>query len=201
MQNDIYVYYANSKPGLVTVLGPDCWNGTAGQLTAFKNSTGATYPLLLSGSSISTLYGIAYDNYLVVDQTGIIRYISPVGQPQGTRYDLAAIRATIDAYAPTAVGDPASDGGAPRLRFGPNPMRGAGVFVVTRGAPGVPASISITAADGRVVRRLAVSGARTQQVVWDGRDEHAQPSSNGVYHVVLAEGGVRTGESRIVVIR
>ena len=47
----MWQYYQNAFPGQVQVLGPDLLNGGVAQLTQFKNTTGATFPLLLAGSS------------------------------------------------------------------------------------------------------------------------------------------------------
>ena len=57
------------------VIGVDTWNGTQAQLRSFKNTTGATYPLLLNGGlatggNVEALYG-TYDNYIVINKQGI----------------------------------------------------------------------------------------------------------------------------------
>ena len=52
-------------------------------MQAFLDATGATYPVLQqagylqsAGTASMPLYGIRYDNYVVVDALGIVRYTS-----------------------------------------------------------------------------------------------------------------------------
>lgn len=70
--------------------------------------TGATYPVLRNGSLTRSQYGIAYDNYVVVDPAGIVRYTS-VNEAFGSagRWNGTSVRAAIDAHlpAPAAVTD------------------------------------------------------------------------------------------------
>ena len=196
MENDIYLYYQNSKPGHVQILGPDFWNGTQSQLASFQAQTGATYPLLLNGSSISTLYGISYDNFLVIDQGGIIRYISPYSYPLGSRYDLNAIRNTIDGLLPTAIGEGHSIQPPASLRVQPNLVRDRAIFHTHRPA-NMSVKLAITDVTGKILRRLPVAG---EDVLWDGRDEKGQPLSRGVYLAVLLVEGRVTGKQRFIVM-
>lgn len=55
----------------------DYYNGSASQLTAFKNVTGVTYPLCQTASATGVAYGVVNDWSVVVDQAGIIRYKQP----------------------------------------------------------------------------------------------------------------------------
>jgi hypothetical protein len=54
---------------------------------------------------LQTLYGIPYDNYVLVDADGIVRYTSTSGShanPLG-RFDDAALRAAIQIHLPLGV--------------------------------------------------------------------------------------------------
>ena len=109
MQADLKQYYDVLYPGRVQVLGADMYNGTEAQLRSFRTQTGATYPLLLQGASgvggnLNTLYG-PFDNYLVINADGIVRYHSANIHPHGDRYYLNEIRAVVD-YEINLVGVP-----------------------------------------------------------------------------------------------
>jgi hypothetical protein len=96
------------------VLGLQCWslNPLSQELAAtreFATHTGATMPLLLRAAYLQqdppAGYGTPYDNYVLVDKDGIVRYTS-VGEshnrPLG-RYNEPALRAAIAAHLPTPV--------------------------------------------------------------------------------------------------
>ncbi len=203
MEADIQQYYAASNPGAVAVLGPDCWNGSSSQLTSFKNQTGATFPLLLSAGDVSTLYGIAYDNFLVIDTQGIVRYISPTGQPLANRYDLTAIRATIDDLLQTDVETRPEDvpAAAPHIRVAGSLAPGAPLRLrvegVTRG------TLELVSMTGAALRQFAVEAAGAPvSVAWDGRDARGRRVAPGVYAVRLrAPGGAVVETRRVVVVR
>ena len=82
------------------MLGPDLWNGSAPNLQSFQNQTGVTFPLLLQGASatggnLATLYG-TYDNYVVIDRDGIVRYHAALTWPHGNRFHLDEIISAVD---------------------------------------------------------------------------------------------------------
>ena len=68
--------------------------------------TGATYPVLRNAGFVqgSNYYDILYDNYILVDAQGIVRYTS-VGEPftQLGRFNNANIRAAILANLPSGI--------------------------------------------------------------------------------------------------
>src|SRR5207249_11546484 len=111
VEHDLWQHYNMADPGQVEVLGPDLFDGTAAQLTQFRNSTGATFPLLLNGSSgtgnenLFTVYGDR-DNYAVINKQGIVRYNAWDHWPYGNRYHLDELTGTIDSLvaSPLAVG-------------------------------------------------------------------------------------------------
>jgi len=60
------------------VLALDFWNGNVVSVQGFITAAGVTYPVLRNGGYLSTSaqYGIPYDNYVLVDAQGIVRYTS-----------------------------------------------------------------------------------------------------------------------------
>ena len=75
-------------------------------MQAFVTATGVTFPVLRNGGFLadSSQYGIPYDNYVVVDPQGIVRYTS-VGEIYDAlgRFDDAHIRAVVRAHLPLPV--------------------------------------------------------------------------------------------------
>jgi hypothetical protein len=187
---DLWQYYQTNAPGQVQVLGVDLWNGTLSQVNGFKGVTGATFPLLLngataSGGNLSQLYG-TYDNYLVINKQGIVRYHAQLRWPAGNRYHLGEIRAAVDSLLAPVV---SADGAAPAgfaLDAVPNPSRGAVrlSFANPTGAP-LAARVEVFDLIGRRVARLwegpAPAGVTT--LSWDGRDGSGRALAPGVYLV------------------
>ena len=70
---------------------------------SFIDFTGYTFPVLRNAGYLqsTSLYGIYYDNYVVIDAQGIIRYTS-VGEAYGQkgRFDEAHLRAAIQLALP-----------------------------------------------------------------------------------------------------
>jgi hypothetical protein len=57
------------------MIGVDVWDGSPTQVNAyFRLATNTTYPLLLKGSPIGHVYGIGFEDYVVIDHEGIIQY-------------------------------------------------------------------------------------------------------------------------------
>ena len=74
------------KNDTFNALALDTWNGSLSQAQSYVNSTGITYPLLTQAGNELNNYGITYDNYLVLDHQGIIRYSSTANGVLGQRY-------------------------------------------------------------------------------------------------------------------
>jgi hypothetical protein len=73
-------------------------------VTGYIQATGATYPVMMNAGFLSGAgsYGIAYDNYVVVDTEGIVRYTSPHEVFTGLgRWNDAAVRSVVEQYLPT----------------------------------------------------------------------------------------------------
>ena len=88
------------------MLAVDCWNGNVASVQSFITVTGATYPVLRNGGFLSapSQYGIDYDNYVVVDPDGVVRYTS-VQEIFGAfgRFAEAHVRAAILQHLPLPV--------------------------------------------------------------------------------------------------
>jgi hypothetical protein len=86
------------------VLAIDTWNGNIANVNDYAFRTGATYPVLRNGSLTRIAYGIAYDNYVLIDASGTVRYTS-VGEvfTGAGRWNDAAVRAAIAAHLPAAT--------------------------------------------------------------------------------------------------
>ncbi|MGH7731528.1 MAG: FlgD immunoglobulin-like domain containing protein [Candidatus Eiseniibacteriota bacterium] len=160
---DIAQHYETTHPGPVQVVGVDEWDGTAVDLRGFRDVTGATFPLLLLGTSgpggnFATLYG-TYDNYIVVNKQGIVRYHAALGWPHGNRYHLNEIRGCVDSLVSAEVGvDPGPAPSAFGLASAPNPARGARTLELS--IPAGQASLAAVTVHDASGRRVAT--------LWDG---------------------------------
>ncbi len=84
----------------------EMWQNSSSFARAYIENTGVTFPVLWGGGYLQSnaSYGIRYDNYIVIDPAGVIRYTS-VGEAFGEigRFSAASIRAAIGAHLPTPV--------------------------------------------------------------------------------------------------
>jgi hypothetical protein len=191
----------------VQVLGVDLWNGNAGQLSSFRTVTGATFPLLLNGASatggnVQSLYG-TYDNYVVVNKQGIVRYHAALTWPAGNRYHLDEIRGCVDSLVSTTTGvDDRPSTGALALSAAPNPVREATRLSFTLPAAVAHAELGVYDVRGRRVATLwngpAMAGRHA--VTWRTDDARGEPLPPGVYAVV-ADIGDRRVSTRVAVVR
>jgi len=207
VQQDIWQYYQTNYPGQVQVVGVDEYNGTVPQLRSFKNQTGATYPLLLlgataTGGNFMTLYG-TFDNYVVVNKQGIVRYHAALTWPHGDRYHLNEIRGSIDSLVSQPVGvEPGAAPSAYRLASAPNPARrGTTVELTIPSGAGASARVTVHDVTGRRVATLwdGVAPAGANRFAWPGRDAHGAPLAPGVYLIHAEVGAVRLAH-RVVVL-
>ena len=205
MQQNIWQYYETNYPGQVVVVGVDEWNGTPAQLRSFRDQTGATYPLLLQGTSatggnFATLYG-TYDNYVVVNKHGIVRYHAALTWPHGNRYHLNEIRGAVDSLVSQVVGvDPVPVPGAFRLALRPNPARGAATIELA-----IPAAVErarVTVHDLRG-RRLVTAWegsvpAGLTRISWRREDASGAALPPGVYFIRAEIGATRLVQRAVV---
>ena len=202
------------------MLGVDFWTGTPDQVGDFKVQTGATYPLLLCGNRcigatgfcgaigcgiLETLYG-PYDNYIVIDTQGIVRYHAANIYAHGNRYHLNEIRACVDTLVSSVVGvedAPRARGEGLALRVGPNPFRSSvTIELVNPAGRALEASVTVHDLAGRKVATLlaapAAPGVTTLR--WSGRDLEGRAVAPGIYQVRTEVAGTRLSR-RIALVR
>jgi len=192
----------------VLVVGVDIWNGTPANLQSFKNTTGATYPLMLNGSAsaggnIFNLYGDR-DNYVILDQDHIVRFSAwAQGYVYGAALDVPRMRALIDSLLtdPTGVGD--TPAAIASLAIAPNPSTGQVALTLPIGdAAGRHARIDIHDLAGRRVDTVfdGVAPAGTLAARWEGRTRDGRRLPTGVY-LVRVTVGTQTWTRRLVLTR
>ena len=86
------------KDNLFQALALDTWDGTPAQAQSYADVTGITYPVLTKASSALSLFGMTYDNYVVIDHQGVLRYSSAGNGILGERYRLSDIQDVIEEY-------------------------------------------------------------------------------------------------------
>lgn len=189
------------------VLGPDLFDGTAAQVTQFKNQIGATFPLLLNGAlgtgneNMFTAYGDR-DNYAVVSKQGIVRYNAFDHWPYGDRFHINELRGCIDSLLTVTSGG--VEGGALPQAFAlaasPNPARDAMTLTLANPvARALDARVEVYDLAGRPVA-LLWSGAAPEgftRMSWTGRTVSGTPAAAGVY-LVRARIGGRTLTRRVL---
>jgi len=89
------------------VIALDFWNTGVAGVQNFVAYTGATYPVLVDAGDLALgeSYGIPFDNYLVLDRDGFVRYTS-LGEPLDNvlgRFDDAHLRQAVRDYLPVAL--------------------------------------------------------------------------------------------------
>lgn len=206
MQQNIAQYYETNYPGQVQVVGVDEYNGTAAQLRSFKDQTGATYPLLLlgaaaTGGNFATLYG-TFDNYIVVNKQGIVRYHAALTWPHGNRYHLNEIRGSVDSLVTQVIGVGPGEATGYRLASTPNPARGAAtVELAIPAGEASAASVTVHDVSGRRVATLwdGPAAAGLTRFAWSHTDASGARLAPGVY-LVRARIGVRNLVHRAVVL-
>ena len=104
-------------------LALDTWDGSLAQAQSYADISGITYPLLIEASSALDLFGMTYDNYVVIDHQGVLRYSSAGNGSLGERYRLSDIQVVIEEYLAKTDLNP----GEVPLKFGlsqnyPNPF-------------------------------------------------------------------------------
>jgi hypothetical protein len=145
-------------------------------------------------------YGIFYDNYVVIDADGVVRYTS-VGETFTAlgRFNDAHLRSAILGEVTDAAHSGAPQGASLALRM-TNPVSPGSRVRIALGSPAPAASqVSLYDARGRLLRRIASpspAGWRTLEFAADGAD--GRPLASGVYFVEMrAPGEARRG--RVVV--
>ncbi len=189
------------------LLGADLFNCSASNLGSFKQSTGATYPMLLNaasatGGNILTLYG-GRDHYVVISKQGIVRYQANDRWPYGDGYHLDEIRGCVDSLVsqPVAVGPGAPPGYA--LRAAPNPFRREIALELSNPTGReLPARVTVHDIAGRRVATPldGIAAPGVTRLRWDGRAGAGHSLPPGLY-VVRAKIGPIVLERRVIRVR
>lgn len=206
VQADLHAYYQTQRPGEVQVLGADLWNGTASQVNTFKVNTGAQYPLLLNGGiatggNLSALYG-TYDNYIVLDQQGIVRYHAALNYAQGQRYQLSQIRAIVDGLLGPPLDVPGGTRNTLALAVSPHPARGPVEVALALPQGERDVTIEVLDTGGRRVTELyrGSASAGPLRLTWSRSDAQGAAVAAGLYFI-RASVGSEVLKQRVVVLR
>jgi hypothetical protein len=96
--------------GVIRAVGIECWNGSTDLVQQFIAISGYSFPVLMNGGYLQSggppqSYGTVYDNYVVIDKDGIVRYTSEIETRLGTigRFRDATLRDAIRAWLPLAI--------------------------------------------------------------------------------------------------
>lgn len=192
-------YYQTVAPGAVQCVGFDLYNGSPAQVGSFVAQTGASFPVGLqaaseTGGNMSTLYG-PFDNYVIVDKLGIVRYHAADRWPHGNRYHLNEIRAVVDSLLAAQTGvDEEIPPPAATLQLGnrPNPFSSSTRILLSNLTSLVqPARVSVFDALGRRIATLyeGIVSPGLTTIAWDGQMEEGASAPSGVYFVRADVGG------------
>jgi len=165
----------------------------------FINVTGYTFPVLRLGQSIQSLYGIFYDNYVVIDADGIIRYTSVNETYTGLgRFHDGNLRAALTGEV-TAAGDPKFE---TSLHI-TSPVRAGDVATLRLGLPAAAGTrLELFDARGRRLHEIPAPPAAGWQVLpWRTTGRGNAPLGTGVYFVQMRSKGERTTAKFVVVPR
>lgn len=91
VESEIYSVYAGQE---LMVLGLETRGCSLDALENFRNQTGVEFPILRNAESTLGSYGVTEDSFVLVDGTGIVRYLS-LG-PGTSSYDSGALRTAIE---------------------------------------------------------------------------------------------------------
>jgi hypothetical protein len=194
VESQVWQHYQSAFPGQVQVLGGDLFDGDAANLTQFKNSTGATYPLMLkcgNTQSGNANFFIVYgdrDNYAVINKQGIVRYNAYDHWLYGNRYHyMDEIKVNIDSLvsAPVGVGDDVRSG-VVSLAAAPNPFASfTAIDLVNHSGRTLDARVTVHDLAGREVAVLMNAPASTgaTRLVWEGDRADGSHAPPGVYLV------------------
>lgn len=206
VQQDLSAYYQTQRPGEVQVIGVDLWNGTPAQLNSFKTLTGTQYPLLLNGATpaggnLSTSYG-TYDNYLVIDAGGVVRYHAALNYAQGARYQLNEIRTVVDGLLGPPLDVPGGSRPGLALAVTPRPARGPVQIALTLPRAEADVAIEVLDTSGRRVAELyrGAAGVGELRLTWSPSDLRGRVARAGVY-LVRGRAGSQVVHQRVVVLQ
>jgi peroxiredoxin len=79
IESEIYQGFMDNEQ--FVAVGLDTWNSSSSvsTVTAFKNSTGVSFPLAINAGDVATSYGSTYDRLMVIDSEGILVHKGAIG--------------------------------------------------------------------------------------------------------------------------
>ncbi len=161
-------------------IGIDVWNGSINQMLTYKQQTGITYPLVLRGSEVLSLYQAAFDYSLIIDQDGIIRYKDFGVQTNQIKKMIESLLSLNDPINQAIISEYDLD------QNYPNPFNSSTIirFLLRK-----PQNVSLYIYDqtGRHVITLLENFLNFggHKIIWDGRDRWDRPVASGNYFYVL----------------
>jgi hypothetical protein len=183
--------------------GEDPWivqaRNNSGPWVDIENSTTSSDAWVQVQADLKTLLG---------DTLGIVQFRF-IAQDRGE--GPSCVEAAIDDFTilsedPRTTNLPVVRVEPPKVRFSlaqatPNPTTGRTTLALTLEREG-PVRLSIYAADGRVVRRLASApmSSGPHEIVWDGKDDAGRQAASGSYYCVSDVAGAKNVR-RILLIR
>jgi len=185
-------------------IGLDIWDGNPGQVDDYANegNRNVTYPLAMNAGSVSAQeYGItSQSSYIIIDQEGIVQYISPLSTPYTQRYGrhedemIAKIEELLGM--PTSVKNQKSLPEAFKLyQNSPNPFRlSTNIRIdVLQGTATQATTLTIYDILGRKVNTIYSGNLSpgNHSFNWQGVDYNGNQVAKGVYFYVLENGALR----------
>lgn len=159
-----------------------------------------TYPLGLNAGSVGTTYGLGQHSFVIVDQNGIIQYISPQNVHYSRRYiegEAEMIQIIESLLMTTGISE--QDRQLPQsfklYQNRPNPFRTATSIQidVDNGAQSVPTTLKVYNILGQEIASLFRGrlSAGSHTFSWQGRNRNSNQVPGGVYFYVLESGAER----------
>jgi hypothetical protein len=193
-------------------LGLDVWNGAVSEVQTYALGGGRniTYPLGLQASSVGDSYGLDRHSYIIIDQNGIIQYVSPQNVSYTRRYkDFEDEMKTVitNLLTPTDVKDrQESIPQAFKLHQNrPNPFRGTTTIQldVSNDMLNTPATIKIYNTLGQEISSLFNGrlSAGNHTFRWNGLNRSGSRVPAGVYFYVLNAGLTREVKTLLYLAR
>ena len=146
--------------------------------------TGTTYPVLLSGNQVGSVYGTSKENYLVIDGSGTCTY-------RVNGYNQAGVENALDEVLATSnvPGDRTSNPDNFQLEQNyPNPFNSQTVIrFQLDNKESQAVLLKIYDLQGREVTTLVNENlaAGVYTVNWNGRDYNNQPVTSGIFYYML----------------
>ncbi len=181
---DASIYQVFKENDAFSAIGIDTWDASSNEstVTAFKNSTGITFPLGLKGGNVAASYQTTYDRLMVIDREGTLVHKGVVVAANDIDNTVMAIQESLETTAIQEV-----TGKRPLILY-PNPARD---------------ELHVTSAEGpvSVVTLYDITGKKVLE-----KDYRSLPSSGqavlsledlaqGIYfYSILMEGGAHSGK-------